>query len=1027
MECSKKITKKIFINQIQLLMRKLVLFAVSLLFMGTQIALAQRTVSGKVTSSEDNLGIPGVAVQAKGTNVGTTTNIEGVYSFSAPAGATTIVFSSLGMKTQEMPIGSGVVNVIMKPDALSLEGVVVTGYGVRKKAAFTGASAQVGEDVVKQKTESNVINSLQGSVAGLQISAATGQPGAPTTARIRGLGSVNSGNAPLYVIDGVPVSSGAQGLYTDDPGSGTDPLSTINPDDIESISVLKDASATSIYGSRASNGVIVITTKKGTEGKANLNFNAKVGLSTVPFVKRSFQKVDYDDYKKFLVESMINSKTFGKPYTEEQALERIKEIGGVDFNSGVNTDWWDAVSRTGVVQEYGVTSSGGTEKTKFFVSGGYFDNQGIFYGSDFKRYTARLNVDHQATKYLTLGMNMSGAYAQINQIATGFAMASPIMGSFMLRPTDPIKNPDGSWFLAPNNSGFNPVALYQSEYPNQAYQQQYKALISPYIQIKFYKNVYFQSKVGIDFTTMKEKNVWSSQVSPDGIAQNGVTQNTDQTQAVLNITNTLNWLPSIGKNNFNVLLGQEAQKFTYYEMYGSGIGFTTPMLTAIANAAETDAQAITSAAALQSFFGNVEYDYDNKYYLAGSLRYDGSSRFGTNNKWGTFFSLGAKYRISQENFMANTRSWLNNLTIRVSYGTSGNQNVNYYAAQGLYGSTTYAEINGLYPATIENPNLKWESRNKFDVGLDFTIFDIFTMELDYYNDITNDMHFGVPQSYASGVGTILTNIGRMRNQGFEFQINALIMNQKNFKWTAALNFTTNQNEILKLATDKPIYGNTSVLAVGKPYGSWYLQEWAGVDPETGAPRWYGANGEYVYSYSQAVQRELGSSSQAKFYGGFSTRFEFFNFDFGIQLNYSYGNKVFINDLRYYENGGETPTQPTTYYVLDNAWRSPTDQGNGDVPKIQWGGYNGAENWSSRQLVDCSYLRIKSIMLGYTIPKKSIEKIHLSSFRAFVAIDNLYTFTSKNFRGYDPESGLGSAQLGNYPTPINYTLGINVGF
>ncbi|MEG1762559.1 MAG: SusC/RagA family TonB-linked outer membrane protein, partial [Bacteroidales bacterium] len=698
-----------------------------------------------------------------------------------------------------------------------------------------------------------------------------------------------------------------------------------------------------------------------------------------------------------------------------------------NFNSGVNTDWWDAVTRNGIVQEYGVTASGGTEKTKFFISGGYFDNKGIFYGSDFKRYSARVNVDHQATKYLTLGMNMSGAYAQINQIATGFAFASPIISSFMMRPTDPIKNADGTWFAATNNNGYNPVALYQSEYPNQGYQQQYKALVSPYVQIKFYKNVYFQSKVGIDFTSMKEKNVWSSEVSPDGQAWNGLTQNLDQTEAVLNITNTLNWLPSIGKNNFNILLGQEAQKFTYHEMYANGKGFTTPMLTAIANAAETDGSAIGSAASLQSFFANAEYDYSDKYYLSASIRYDGSSRFGTNNKWGTFFSVGGKYRISQEEFMAGSRDWLNNLTIRVSYGTSGNQNVGYYAALGLYGSTTYAGINGLYPATIENPNLKWETRNKFNAGIDFTIFDIFTMELDYYNDVTKDMHFGVPQSFASGVGSTLKNIGSMRNQGVEFQINALLINQKNFKWTAALNFTSNKNEILALATDKPILGNMTMLAVGKPYGSWYLEEWAGVDPQTGAPRWYGPNGEYVYAYSQAVKKDLGSSSQAKFYGGFSTRFDFFNFDFGIQLNYNFGNKVFINDLRYFENIGEAASTPTTYYVFDNAWKSPENPGNGDVPRLQWGGNNGAENWSSRQLVDCSYLRIKSIMLGYTIPTKAIRRAYLSSFRAYIAIDNLYTVTNKNFRGYDPESGLGGSQLANYPTPINYTIGINVGF
>lgn len=997
-------------------MKKILLFAVSLLLLGAQVAWAQRNVSGKVTSADEPMGHPQVAVKVPGTSIGTVTNFDGEFTLSVPDGTKKLEFSCLGLTTKTVDITGSFMTVKMEATAIALTEVSITGYGVSRKAATTGAAAQVEGDVVKKNTESNVINGLQGNVAGLQISSSTGQPGSPTTARIRGNSSVNSGNAPLYVIDGVPVSNGGYGMYT-----YTDPLASLNPEDIENIAVLKDASATSIYGSRASNGVIVITTKKGSEGKTQFSLNAKVGMSTTPFIKHSFQKVNADDYRTYLVDAVQN---VSQGWTRERCRTWLKNyFDGYDYTTQGTTDWWDEVTRIGVLQDYSAAASGGNDKYNFFASVGYFSNQGFVIGTDFTRYSARLNIDYKPTKWFTFGMNLSGAYAEVNTVPNSLAYASPIWSAMSMRPTDPVKNANGAWYKGFNEK-YNPVAIYTDEYHNLAFQQQYKALFSPYARVQFYKNVFFQTKVGIDFVTVKEKNLWSSTVDPQGEQLGGLVQRTDETSAVMTITNTLNWMPTIAeKHNLNFLVGQEAQRFHEYSDYMSGFDYALPELMDISNAVERDGSSSTADASLASYFANMEYDFDGKYYLSASVRGDGSSRFG-DNKWGAFWSVGGKYRLSAENFMASTQSWLNNLTLRVSYGTTGNQNVGYYAAQGLYSVGRYGGQKTLTPGSLGNSNLTWESRNKFDVGFEISVLDRLTVEVDYYNDITDDMIFGIPLSAACGFSSLTTNIGKMRNQGVELQINALLMNRRNFQWTLALNLTSNDNKVLKLATEKPIISGLQILEVGRSTSEYYLQEWAGADPATGRPRWYDKDGNYVFSYNRATQRYLGSSNP-KIYGGISTRMDFYNFDFSLQFNYSYGNRLFINDLRYMEGVGERQTSPITYYVFDNRWKNPGDVA--DVPNVLFGGNNGSDGWSSRYIVDASYFRVKSIMLGYTLPKKHAQKMYLSSLRAYASIDNLYTVTSKNFRGFDPEAGLGMTQAANYPLPINYTLGLNIGF
>ncbi|MDE7072118.1 MAG: TonB-dependent receptor [Bacteroidales bacterium] len=1024
-------------------MKKLLLFVVSLFLMGAaDVALGQRTVTGKVTSAEDPNGVPMVAVMVEGTTIGTSTDINGVYTLAnVPATAKNLKFSAMGMKEKIVPITGGVVNVVLESQAIALEAVQISGYGVRKKVDNVGSAVAVGEDVIKRQTESNVINSLQGSVPGMQVSSASGQPGSSTTVRIRGKSSLSSGNDPLYVIDGVPIITGAMGFsdYTND--QGTDPLASLNPEDIESIQLLKDASATSIYGSRASNGVIVITTKKGQEGKTSFNVNAKIGIATPPFVKKRFQKVNLEDFKTFLYEARLNSAINRDERLAMLANEETSIWGwyarsnyNIDFRAGSNptyTNWWDEVTRNGIIQDYSITASGGTKTVNYYASVGYFQNKGIVIGSDYTRYNARLNVDVNPTKWLSFGTSLAGSYGEINTVPTALAYAAPIWGASMMRPTDPVKTVDENGDLVWNTttnpfaSGYNPVALREDKYHDKAFQQQYKATFAPYLRVKLYKNLYVQSKVGIDFAMLKEQNVWSQVVNPQGASLGGLMQMSDESVAYMNITNTINWMPSIKKNNFNILVGQEAQRFNNYESYISGMDYATPDLMEITNATETEGSTYRADATLASYFANVEYDYDNRYYISASVRRDGSSRFGEDKRWGTFYSVGAKYRISAEKFMAATQNWVNDLSVRISYGTSGNQNVGYYQARGVYATTRYGGISGFAPSQLENTELCWESRNKFDVGLEFTIFNALTVEFDYYNDMTKDMIFARPLSYATGFGSIASNIGKMRNQGIELQVNAMLFNRKNFKWSFGFNVTTNYNEIIYLPDHNDIRNGTiGLLREGYSSAQLYTPEWAGVDPATGRPRWYGADGQYVFNYNEAVSRFVGTSDP-KFYGGIQTRFDFYNFDIGLQFNYSYGNYIFSNDLTYLENEGSQVAHTTTYYVMENRWQRPGDKA--DIPQLINNGNNGSQNLSTRYRTDGSYFRIKSIMVGYTLPKKHAEKIFVSSLRIYASIDNLFTACSKNFRGYDPESGLSAIQTSNYPVPVNYTLGLSVGF
>ena len=1036
-------------------MKKRVMLILSCLFLSIGFIVAQTTrVSGTVV---DGNGEPVISasVVVKGTTVGTVTDLDGKFSINVPNGNNTLVFTLVGMKSVEARAASNM-NVVMENDDNILGDVVVTGYGVTKKAAFAGAASTIGQANIEARNDANAIKSLEGVVPGLQMNIGSGQPGAPANVFIRGRNSVNSGTQPLYVIDGIPVSSDVVGTRKDE-GQELSPLSTLSSSDIESITVLKDATATSIYGARAANGVIVITTKKGKSGKPTVNFTAKLGFESRPSLNKNYKLLNRDQNVELATEALLNNyKEYGEyntttgvgstvdrynklynlqlPYTVEGMTDFYAWYTEWDINN--NTNWYDEVTRTGMIQEYGLDLQGGAANAtapKYYLSFNYLSNESFIIGKDLERYSFRFNFDQSPTKFVTYGLNTNLSLTETNMGAGGGYYTDPITQAYMQSPLTPVKDANGEWNFNTIN-GYNPVAQ-RSERGDQSTQKQYRAIVAPYLQLNLTNELTFMSRFGADIYYMDEFGYWSF-LQPQGKDMRGMGENTSSTRALLTITNTLNYLKTFKeKHNLNLLLGQEGQKTSLKEAYLAGSNYPVDYLNSVANAAVPgSASTAKNELVLNSYFANVQYDYMAKYYLSGSFRYDGSSRFGSDNRWAPFWSVGAKYRLTAEDFMLSTADWLNNVNVRASYGTTGNQEVGrigvdgWYAANDLYGfGYNYNGLPGSGRLQFGNSKLKWEQTNKFNVGLDLSIFKFLNIEVDYYNHKTTDMVFAVPTSLTTGLNSYYSNVGELSNKGIELSLNANIINNPDFKWNVSLTGSHNKNKIEKLSTDNPIEGATTIREVGRSYYTFKMKEWAGVDPQTGDGLWYlnEEGDETTTNYNLAKKRYLGTADP-DFQGAFSSRIEWKGFDFAFQLNYSVGGKIYGNNLRYDEQIGGTWYGTYTQYIYDNRWQNPGD--NAKVPRLrafQTGYENSA---SSRFLMNGDYLKIRSMTLGYTLPKDLLKKAYINNARVFVNAENLYTFTDSNYRGFDP-SGITAdgIQWWNFPIARSIVFGVTLGF
>ncbi len=997
------------------MVRKIVLSIFAVLATAAMVVAQNRQVSGTV---KDSAGQPvvGAAVVVEGSNVGTTTNVNGTFTIEAASNASLIV-SFIGYEAQTVAVaGRTSIEIVLADDSQSIDEVVVTGYGVQRKVSFTGAASVLGEDLIDTKTDANFVKALEGSVAGVQMNNSSSVPGAWGEIFVRGQGSLSSGSAPLYVVDGMPVNSDADGLQTN---LAFDPMAAINPADIESVTVLKDAAATSIYGARAANGVIIVTTKKGTEGRVNINVDIKQGVTSMANHNMNFANAE-ESIKLFAYGNLVA----GDYDNAEDAYNGTVEYW--DWDGKSSYDWMDAVTRSGYYQDYNVSIQGKTGNTGYFASAGYLNSEGIVINSDMRRFTGRLNLDTKF-KIVTVGVNSSYSYSIQNGFSqsTGGSMASPITGaSTQMRPFYPFYNEDGSYNTS--SATYNPLAVWDKKVGDISRVWNQTININPYVQFDFGHGIYAKSTLGINISNQREYQYWGAVYNAQGASYNGLGQLYNTNNTVITWNNVLGWNYTFGeKHDVSFLVGQEMQEKNYrYEfLSGSDFPFATSGMRDLSTVGSwSDSEYYDSEAKLASYFLDAHYTFNDRVYISGSYRRDGSSVFGSNNRWGDFWSVGAKYRFSEDLF-ADSQIFTN-AALRASYGTVGNQDIGWYAARGFYQSGyNYAGTPGMVPGSIPNPDLTWEVSKKFDVGVDFSLVDRVHITLDYYNELTDDALYSVPLSQTTGMSSTMKNIGAIRNSGWELSVNANIFNRRDFTWNAYANFSWNKNEVVRL-NGEPIEGTYSIIEEGRPYNQFKMKEWAGVDYETGMPLWYlnETGDETTSNYNDAAKRYVGSA-EAKMVGGFGTSLSWKGLDFNASFTFRTGGKVYDYGAAFTGFGmvNRTPHKDVVY----DSW-TPENK-DARHPEYIYGDPYGATDDSSRFLYDGDYLKLSNISLGYTLPQKWTRKFAVEKLRIYVSADNLYTFRAKNFYGYTSETYSDGLISWQYPATKTITGGLQVTF
>ena len=1003
-------------------MKRKLMLLLACLFVGIGLVTAQtQKVTGVVISEEDGQPVIGASVLVKGTQVGAITGVDGDFTLpNVPSSAKTLVISYIGMKTQEVSIRANM-KVSMKPDTEVLDEVVVTGYGVQRKASFTGAAAVVGKDVLAKKTDANFVKALEGAVPGIQMNNSTSMPGIWGSIYVRGRGSLNSGTQPLYVIDGMPVDSDTDdNSLTYSTNNTIDPMSSLNPADIESITVLKDAAATAIYGSRAANGVIVVTTKKGAEGKFNINLDIKQG-----FVTTANNNMDFANAQQTM-------KLFTDGYTAAQGGDWQENYNyladdyfGWDRKSSY--DWMDAISRKGYYQDYNLNMQGRTGSTGYYVGLGYLNTEGLIIGSDLERFSGRLNLDTKF-KWATLGVNSSYSYTTQNgfSLSTYGSKSSPLTAAVSSQtPMDPFYDSEGNYA---NINNYNPLALMDEKTGELNQSNTQMVNLNPYFQIDFGKGIYAKTTLGVNINELRQYQYWSALYNPQAQVYNGVGQQYNSKSTVVTWNNIIGWNYKFAdKHDISLMLGQEMQKKSYfYEYYAkSDFPFAASGMRDLTTAGTNQGnEYYKQEARLASYFADVHYSYADKYYLSGSFRRDGSSVFGTDNRWGNFWSVGGKWRISGEEFLSENEI-ITNATLRASYGTVGNQDISWYAARGFYSlGDNYNQMPGMRPTSFPNPELTWEVSKKFDIGFDLSFLQRIHLTFDFYNEETSDALFEIPLSMTTGLSKTYQNIGSIRNRGIEFSINTSIIQNNDLNWNFFANLTWNKNEVIKLSTDDPLEDTYQIIEQGHPYSQFYMKEYVGIDHETGKPLWYlnKEGDETTSDYNAAAKRYVGDADP-KVLGGFGTNLTWKGVDFNLNFNYRLGGKVY-NSGAAFTGFGMAFCTPLEDVAL-NSW-TPENK-NAKYPQYIYRDPNNATATSSRYLYSGNYLRISNVTLGYTLPKTWTQKAFIQKLRAYVSVDNLYTFTASDFVGYNPETSANGVIAWQYPATCTFIGGIQLTF
>lgn len=1014
------------------------------LFLCIGVALAQTEISGTVVSADDGEPVVGASVLVVGTQMGTVTDIDGNFHLSVPEGKSQLRFQYVGLKTQIVPVKNGM-RVVMKADAGSLDEVIVTGYGNFKKSSFTGAAASIDPGKLADVPVTSVQDKLAGSIPGVTVTSSSGAPGSVGSIRVRGMGSINAGNNPLYVIDGTPVISGdlsaAQSSYNE---SGTSALATLNSNDIESITVIKDAAAASLYGSRAANGVIVITTKSGKKGKTHVDFRSDWGFSNLAIDYRPM--LGGDDRRALLSLGLKNFALYKKGMSEADAetfakknIENYAAKPTVGYDESGNpiqewTDWKDLLFKTGHHQNYQVSLSGGSENTQFYTSLSYMKQTGITANQALERFTGNANLTHRFGHFT---LNYSALFTKMNQQLAneGTSYASSIANyAFFQSPSSIAYLPDGSLASGAQTKSvvkINP--LY--EYEHSSDKSDIKRMLNSIrLDWNIWDALHLSEKVTYDYTSNTENILWD-RYSNDG-APGAVMQRVVSDLSQLNGQTQLSYVKSFGLHNVDALLGYETEKYTYRYNYINGTDYPGDLYE-FGNAGTTSAESNKSGYTLASWLGRVNYNYDNRYYAGVSYRRDGSSRLAKANRWGDFWSVSAAWRFGAEKFMEPVKHVLSDGKLRVSYGVNGTLPSNYYDYMSLYKFGRYYNgKSGMAIVGIGNPDLKWEKNRAFNVGLDLTFLDRISVTFDYYVRTTSDLIYDLPVSavpgYFSGDSPYLPtspkNVGSLRNNGYEVTITSNNIQTKDFSWTTSLNFGHNHNKLTKIYGDQDqIISGIRIHKVGEPYYSFYGYEYAGVDPATGKEAFYlndgTADARKTTTDPSKAHKVIIGNHETSLEGGLSNNLTWKFIDFGLNFTFSLGGKAYDGATWQHNNGsylfrGAVPA----YYDINKTWKGPGDT-SASQPVFQYG--NTSEN-SSRWLMPTDYLRLKSLTLGLTAPGNWVSRFGLSKARFYFAASNLLTWKSKDLT-VDPEMRVDGVCTFQTPALRTFTFGLELGF
>lgn len=994
-------------------MRKLTLLLCALLA-GISLAVAQTSISGTVLTAEDDEPVIGASILVKGTNASTITDNDGKFSIKIPEGAgRTLVITYIGMERQEVFARNGMVVKLTSSDQ-ALDDVVVVGYQTIRKEAKTGSIATVKGDDLASIPETSVDKMLSGKMAGVSVSSTNGQPGSAATIRVRGTSSIGAGSDPLYVVDGIPVESGNTGALS----NSMNAIAMINASDIASVTVLKDAAAASIYGSRAANGVILITTKSGEAGKSKITARARYGVTTLAN-DNDFGMANLQEYIQYQRDARINAGyDVDNPASEYYFPLSLAAKGG--------TNWMKELTRNGSLQEYELIASGGTGKTTYYTSLSYNKTEGIVPTVGFEKMQVRANLDTELNKWLKVGTRINAGYMKVSDVQnsllgdSGLAPSNPFFSGMALAPTMPAYNEDGSYnFDLPFVFNVNPIAAIKG---SDKYDKQYKFNGTAYLEWKPIKQLTFRTNNSVEYAYTN-----SRQFSPAFIntASYGASLNTADVQyRLLTTSNTVTYDDLFNDvHSLNIMLGQEANTYEYShnQAISYHVNEQRPYHSVGVSVEDQTAYDGLTQTAMVSFFGVAEYSYDGRYYIKGSLRTDGSSKFGPDRRWGTFWAASASWNIHNEAFMQDIKNVLNVLKLRYSYGVNGNDNIAAYAHYGLYSDIVYNGITGQLPSQLQNRKLTWETNKTHNIGVDFRLFDRLSGSIDWYTRRTEDMLIASPLPYTTGFSSQAQNVGQIRNSGIEVQLDADIFNTNDFKWTAGVNFAANRSKVLELAPGQDFIGTSLRYVVGEQLYTYWLYDYAGVNPQNGNALWRNEEGLLTENSNDARRINAGSP-EPLWTGGFNTELSWKGLSLGIQLEARYGNKVLNQDRSLFESDGYYGDQNIWKGAL-NYWKQPGDMN--VLPKPVYNNASNSMQTSTRYLEDGSYLRIKDITLAYNLPSKWTKKALMSGVRIYASALNLYTFHNMNY--WDPEHGTTGATVISYPMTRSMIVGVDITF